>query len=63
MSKLIDTCSDTKEAWETFKTAHEGISEAHMSKLLITRFENIRMKKEIPYNMKAYIGKYFAPLL
>lgn len=48
MFRLINTCSEAKEACEIIKTAHEGISNFHMSrlKLLSTKFENLRMNKE-----------------
>lgn len=48
MCKLINTCSEAKEAWEILKTAHEGTSKVKMSRLqlLITNFENMRINED-----------------
>ncbi|KAK2359752.1 gag-protease polyprotein [Trifolium repens] len=44
--KLINTCTEAKQAWEILQTAHEGTSKVRMSKLqlLTTKFENLRME-------------------
>lgn len=46
--RLINTCLESKEAWEIMKTAHKGTSKVHMSilQLLTTKFENLRMNEE-----------------
>ncbi|KAK2396393.1 gag-protease polyprotein [Trifolium repens] len=48
MFKLINTCTEAKQAWEILQTAHEGTSKVRMSKLqlLATKFENLRMEDE-----------------
>ncbi|KAK2389850.1 gag-protease polyprotein [Trifolium repens] len=48
MFKLINTCTEAKEAWEILQTSHEGTSKVRMSKLqlLATKFENLRMEDE-----------------
>jgi hypothetical protein len=46
MFRLISTCIVAKYAWEILKTTHEGTYKVRMSKLqlLITKFDNLRMK-------------------
>ncbi|WJX72422.1 hypothetical protein P8452_56307 [Trifolium repens] len=48
MFKLINTCTEAKQAWEILQTAHEGTFKVRMSKLqlLATKFENLRMEDE-----------------
>ncbi|KAK2374648.1 gag-protease polyprotein [Trifolium repens] len=48
MFKLINTCTEAKQAWEILQTTHEGTSKVRMSKLqlLATKFENLRMEDE-----------------
>ncbi|MCI38998.1 gag-pol polyprotein, partial [Trifolium medium] len=48
MFKLINTCTEAKEAWEILQTAHEGTTKVKMSKLqlLTTKFENLKMEEE-----------------
>ncbi|KAK2402989.1 gag-protease polyprotein [Trifolium repens] len=48
MFKLINTCTEAKQAWEILQTAHEGTSKVRMSKLqlLTTKFENLRMDED-----------------
>lgn len=48
MFRVINTCSEAKEAWEILKTTHEGTSKVSMSRfhLLTTKFENLRMKED-----------------
>ncbi|KAK2402591.1 gag-protease polyprotein [Trifolium repens] len=48
MFKLINTCTEAKQAWEILQTAHEGTSKVRMSnlQLLATKFENLRMEDE-----------------
>ncbi|KAK2363063.1 gag-protease polyprotein [Trifolium repens] len=48
MFKLINTCTEAKQAWEILQTAHEGTSRVRMSKLqlLTIKFENLRMEDE-----------------
>lgn len=43
MFKLINTCTEAKDAWEILKSAHEGTSRVRMSRLqiLTTQFENL----------------------
>lgn len=45
MFRLINTCTEAKEAWEILKTAHEGTSKVRMSRqqLITTKFGNMRM--------------------
>ncbi|KAK2362046.1 gag-protease polyprotein [Trifolium repens] len=46
--KLINTCTEAKQAWEILQTAHEGTSKVRMSKLqlLTSKFENLRMEDD-----------------
>ncbi|KAK2415413.1 gag-protease polyprotein [Trifolium repens] len=46
--KLINTCTEAKQAWEILQTAHEGTSKVKMSKLqlLSTKFENLKMEDD-----------------
>ncbi|KAK2396297.1 gag-protease polyprotein [Trifolium repens] len=46
--KLINTCTEAKQAWEIMQTAHEGTSKVRMSKLqlLTSKFENLRMEDD-----------------
>lgn len=46
--KLINTCTEAKEAWEILKNAHEVTSKVRMSRLqlLTTKFENMRMMED-----------------
>ncbi|KAK2356863.1 gag-protease polyprotein [Trifolium repens] len=48
MFKLINTCTEAKQAWEILQTAHEGTSKVRMTKLqlLTTKFENLRMDED-----------------
>ena len=46
--KLINTCTEAKQAWEILQIAHEGTSKVRMSKLqlLTSKFENLRMEDD-----------------
>ncbi|KAK2374735.1 gag-protease polyprotein [Trifolium repens] len=46
--KLINKCTEAKQAWEILQTAHEGTSKVRMSKLqlLTSKFENLRMEDD-----------------
>ena len=48
MFKLINTCTEAKQAWEILQIAHEGTSKVRMTKLqlLTTKFENLRMDED-----------------
>lgn len=48
--RLINTCSEAKEAWEILKTTHECMSKVCMSRLqlLTIKFENLRFNEEEP---------------
>ncbi|KAK2429199.1 gag-protease polyprotein [Trifolium repens] len=48
MFRLIKQCTVAKDAWEILKTTHEGTSKVKSSRLqlLLTKFENLRMKEE-----------------
>ncbi|MCI82765.1 gag-pol polyprotein, partial [Trifolium medium] len=47
MFRLINTCTEAKEAWEILQTAHEGTTKVRMSKLQLLRikFENFKMEE------------------
>ncbi|KAK2421943.1 gag-protease polyprotein [Trifolium repens] len=46
--KLINTCTEAKQAWEILQTAHDGTSKVRMLKLqlLSTKFENLKMEDD-----------------
>jgi hypothetical protein len=46
--RRISRCIIAKEAWETLKTTHEGsqIVKASKIQMLVSKFEEIRMKEE-----------------
>ena len=48
ISRLINTCTVAKDAWEILRITHEGTSKVKMSRLqlLTTKFENLRMKDD-----------------
>lgn len=45
MIRLINTCTEAKEAWEILKTTHEGTYKVRMLRLqlITTKFKNLRM--------------------
>lgn len=59
MFKIINTCTEAKEAWKTLKTAHEGTSNVRMSRLhlLTTEFENLKMMEDesISYSLGKHL--------
>jgi len=48
MFRLINNCIVAKDAWNIFRTTHEGTSKVKMSKLqlITTNFESLKMKDD-----------------